>query len=65
MNPEYIAEQEEEARRWYEEIKPFCFGCLGEMRGFIPSSVFEDSVAGLISRGLSEQLAKRCVLWVQ
>ena len=29
VNPEYIAEQEEEARRWYEEIKPFLLRMLG------------------------------------
>ena len=39
-NPQYLAEKKEEARRWDEEIRPFCAHALQEMRGYVPPHIF-------------------------
>ena len=60
LNPEHKANLEKEREEWREEVQSYCQECFQEMRGFIPSHIFDASVVSLVDEdGLSKSLAKR------
>lgn len=69
LNPEYVAQKEEEKRRWREQVQVFSQQCLEEMRGYIPPQIFSLSEKMLVEDFLiNPALAKRIItkkcLWL-
>jgi hypothetical protein len=67
-NDEYIAQKQEEERRWNEDIREVLTRCLEAMRPFVPVSIASMTLSELESAGLSRVLAKRIMtkrcLWL-
>lgn len=60
MNPEHKEKLAKENEKWHAEVLPYTTACFEEMRGFIPSHIFDASILSLVDDdGLSKQLAKR------
>jgi len=60
VNPEYIAEKEQERRQREEKLVPFLHESLQTMRGFVPANMQEMKLDELVStHGYSKALAKR------
>lgn len=60
LNPEHKAKLAKEKEEWGAQVLPFTTACFEEMRGFIPSHIFEASIVSLVDDdGLSKPLAKR------
>jgi hypothetical protein len=60
LNPEHKAKLKKEKEQWAAEVLPYTHQCFQEMRGFIPSHIFDSSIISLVDEdGLSKVLAKR------
>ena len=60
LNPEHKAKLAEEKKQWEAEVFPYTTACFEEMRGYMPSHIFDASIISLVDDdGLSKALAKR------